>query len=245
MSRCARSSAAWPALCLLLAACGGGGSSSSDTPPPAPPDTPTGWWTGTTEGGRSVKALVLGSGAYYLYHEDGLVYGQGSVTAAGTFGDAGARHYRLAGGSTQAGPLAATFTPRSRFDGTQTDTTGTLRWTASWDSANAGTATPGAVEGAYTGVFAAQPTALPAVFAVQGDGRFAGLTGTCVFTGRLTPRVDVNAYDLTLSFGGFPCTTPNRDYAGVAYHDTTGRSLIGLATTAARDNAALLLASRN
>lgn len=244
MSRCARPSAAWPALCLLLAACGGGG--GGDTPTPAPvPDTPNGWWSGRTDDGRAVKALVLGSGAYYLYHEDGLVYGQGSVTAAGTFGDPGARHYRLAGSTTQAGTLGASFTPRSRFDGTQADAGGTLTWTAGWDSANAGTATLGAVEGTYTGVFAAQPTALPAVFAVQGDGRVAGLTGTCVFTGRLTPRVDVNAYDLTLSFGGFPCTTPNRDYAGVAYYDTTGRSLIGLATPAARDNAALLLASRN
>jgi hypothetical protein len=242
MSSSSRRCSAGPALAALwLIGCGGGGSD----PAPAPvPDTPAGWWSGTTTDSRPVKALVLSSGAYYLYHQDGLVYGQGSVSAAGTFSDPGARHYRIADGSTQAGPLSATFSPRSRFDGQQTDTTGTLAWTARWDSANAGSASTAAVAGSYAGAFAAAPTALPAAFVVQSDGRLAGLTGSCVFTGRLTPRVDVNAYDLTLAFAGFPCTTPNRDFAGIAYYDASGRSLIGLTTTGSGDNAALLLASR-
>lgn len=231
----------------LLTACGGGG---SDAPPPVP-TTPAGWWSGTTGTGQPVRALALSSGVYYLYYTAsagdstpaGLVYGQGSVNGT-AFTDPQARHYRLAGNSTVVANLAATFTPQTRFDGSVSDVNGNFTWTASWDSANASTASTSAVAGTYTGVWAAQPAALPAVFTVAANGQFAGLTGTCVFSGRLTPRSDVNAYDLTIGFSGFPCTSPNQDFTGVAYYDATNRSLIGVSINTAQDSAALLVASR-
>lgn len=231
----------------LLTACGGGG---SDAPPPVP-NTPAGWWSGATSTGQPVRALALSSGVYYLYYTAnagdatpaGLVYGQGSVNGT-AFGDTQARHYRLSNNSTVIANLAATFSPHTRFDGSVTDASGNFTWTASWDSANAGTASTSAVAGTYTGVWAAQPVALPAVFTVASNGQFAGLTGTCVFSGRLTSRSDVNAYDLTIGFSGFPCTSPNQDFTGVAYFDTTQRTLIGVSTNTTRDSAALLVANR-
>lgn len=75
-------------------------------------------------------------------------------------------------------------------------------------------------------------------------GWWSGTTGTCLFSGRLTPRSDVNADDLTIGFSGFPCTSPNQDFTGVAYFDTTQRTLIGASTNTAQDSAALLVASR-
>lgn len=231
----------------LLSACGGGG---NDTPPPVP-TTPAGWWSGTTGTGQPVRALALSSGVYYLYYTasasnntpTGLVYGQGNVNGT-AFTNTQARHYRLTDNSTVVANLAATFTPQTRFDGSVSDANGNFTWTATWDSANAGTASTSAVAGTYTGVWAAQPLALPAVFTVASNGQFAGLTGTCVFSGRLTPRSDVNAYDLTIGFSGFPCTSPNQDFTGVAYYDATNRSLIGVSTNTAQDSAALLVASR-
>lgn len=124
----------------------------------------------------------------------GLVYGQGSVNGT-QFADAQARHYRLAGNSTVTASLAATFTPQTRFDGSVSDANGPFTWTAGWDSANAGTASTSAVTGTYTGVWAATPLALPAVFSV-------------------------------------------------AYYDTTQRTLVGVSTNTAQDNAALLVANR-
>lgn len=235
-----------PIGCLLLTACGG----SSEAPPPAPA-TPAGWWSGTTGGGQTARALVLSSGAYYLYYTAsasdgtpaGLVYGQGSVSSS-QFTDAQARHYRLSGNSTVIAGLTATFTPQTRFDGSVSDGVGSFTWTATWDSANAGTPSTAAVTGTYTGVWAAQPVALPAVFTVASNGQFVGLTGTCAFSGRLSPRSDVNAYDLAIGFSGFPCTSPNQDFIGVAYYDATQRTLIGVSANTAQDSAALLVASR-
>jgi hypothetical protein len=47
----------------------------------------------------------------------------------------------------------------------------------------------------------------------------------CALTGQVVPRKYSNAYELTMTFGGYPCVFPGAVFSGVAFYREDSRQL--------------------
>ena len=65
----------------------------------------------------------------------------------------------------------------------------------------------------------------PATFAVTATGQVSTSINGCALTGQVTPRPYSSAYDLTMTFGGYPCVFPGAQFSGVAYYREDQRQL--------------------
>ena len=201
----------------LLASCGGG-------------DPYAGLWDGDMSTQRQVTAVVLGDGDYYMLYSQpgkpsvmgGLVQGTGDFQGA-TFTSADARDYNweVFGASGKAAPLSAKVSPRQSVTGSAGGRTFTVRHTRDLDE----DARIADIAGSHVGtvMFALGPR--PATFTVTATGQVSTSINGCSITGVATPRGDTEAFDLVMTFGGYPCVFPNVSFTGIAFYRQESRQL--------------------
>jgi hypothetical protein len=80
--------------------------------------------------------------------------------------------------------------------------------------------TRAATIGLYGGNARSLRGSAPAQMTITASGLLAGtIDGGCEFRGTLTPRSDLNAYDVSLTFGAAPCIDANATLSGSAVLD--------------------------
>ena len=201
----------------LLASCGGG-------------DPYAGLWDGDMSTQRQVTAVVLGDGDYYMLYSQpgkpsvmgGLVQGTGDFQGA-TFTSADARDYNweVFGAPGAAAPLSARIAPRQSVTGSAGARSFTVRHTRDLDD----DARLADIAGSHVGtvMFTLGPRA--ATFNVTAAGQVSTSINGCSITGVATPRGDTEAFDLVMTFGGYPCVFPGVSFSGIAFYRQEARQL--------------------
>lgn len=228
-----------PLVAALVAGCGGGGDG-----PAANVAEAAGVWTGTTSGQRDLTGLLLADGSYYLVYSaagkplatGGFVYGTAAVDN-GAFTSANGIDYNLEGNGTTAPVLSVTPSAVTgevlrgdAFRGTVRPGAPTAVDFATQPEAF-GTPHLATLAGAYVGTVSFALGDRPATFAVTSGGAVSSVINDCQITGTVAARSDINAYDLTISFGGPPCVIPpNFPFTGVA-HLSGGRLVAAVRNT--------------
>jgi hypothetical protein len=209
---------------VLVAGCGGGGGDG----PAANVAEASGVWMGTMGTQRELTGLLLSDGSYYLVYSaagkaatGGFVYGTATVDD-GTFTSANGIDYNLEGTTPGAAltitpsPVAGEVHRRDVFFGTIRG--GTPSSVAFTTAPGFGVSTLAALAGSYAGTVSFALGDRPATFTVTSDGAVSSVINECRISGTVTPRTDIGAYDLTISFGGPPCVIPsNFPFTGIAH----------------------------
>ena len=249
----------WAALAVstaVLTACGGGGDSTDGTVTTPTPTTTTasatGIWTGTTDTNRSVTGVVLGDGTYYVLYSPvgtpsviaGLVQGNGTMSGS-TFTSSNAKDFNLEDASVMSATLSAIVATKQTFNGTVSDSNGAVTFTSTYDPTSDTAASLDTVHGSYTGQVATSAGLETATVTVNPSGALSG-TGVsgCTVSGTVSPRTDVNAYNITVSFGPSPCLFAGETFAGVAAFDGDDKRLYAAAPNASRTDGILFVGTK-
>lgn len=242
----------WIALAFstaFLAACGGGSDGANDDVTTA---NPTGIWTGSTSTDRSVTGVVLGDGTYYVLYSQvgvpgaiaGVLQGSGS-TSGSTFSSVNGKDFNFEEGGVFDATVSATVSTQQAFNGTVSYSLSsqTRQLTTNHNAISASPASLSAVQGTYSGNVVTSAGSESATLNVTLDGNFSG-TGTsgCAVSGSVTPRTDVNAYNISVSFGPFPCLFADQTFSGVALLE--GNLLRAAAPNNARTDGILFIGNR-
>lgn len=237
---------------LLVCACGGNDDEAAPpAPAPAPPPADTtppapsalqGIWTGATASGRTVSGVVLSDGTYYLrYTAPGapaLVAGalQGKAQAGATrWSSPDAKDFGLEGGGVQSVAVEGSFTTRAAFGGVVTWASGAATtFQMVYDATYSLPASLETVAGSYTGSAVWLLGSQASTLTISRSGAVTGTLAGCTLSGAVQPRVDGNAYSLSVTLGPVPCVNPGQTYIGVAYLGANMRRLHVVAPNTAR-----------
>ncbi|HVE54618.1 MAG TPA: hypothetical protein VNB23_14655 [Ramlibacter sp.] len=221
-------------LAALGAGCGGGGDDE-----PVTAESAAGVWTGTTSTQRDMTAILLSDGRYYMVYAGvnapsavgGLVQGTAAY-ADGRFTSADGVDFSLEGAGAAAGDIGAVLLPPFAVEGSLRGGTPTaVDFRLSRSPVSATVPTLAALAGDYPGQVSFSLGTRAATFAVTSAGAVSSVINACNITGVVAPRSDINAYDLTITFGGAPCVFPNLSFNGVAHH-SGGRLVAAVRNTA-------------
>lgn len=237
---------------IALLGCSGSGPSLGVEPTPA---TLQGIFQGTAaDGSLSLlfDAIVLPDGAFYGLHchlnddhsicyMDGVIIGQGSTGANGTFNFSSALDYAYSG-QAYAATAAATFVPDQSISGTISEQNGTIAFTANLvPNTQFNFATPAplsSVVGTWSGP--SVRTDFPSTLQVNADGTFMSSyvsgNASCNVNGKFVPNITNNYFNLSVSF-----STNMQNSGTVCAWD--GMTANGVAVTVAPNNKDLLWAA--
>ena len=230
---------------MVLSACGGGGSSSSA---PATNSPAQGLWVGTTNTNRTISALVLGDGTYYVLYTaegsassiEGFSQGSGTATASPwTFTSSDLKDFNFVGLGVNAATLSATYTTKQKFDGTITYTGGTTTtFTSTYDTQYETVPSLATLAGSYTGTAVVVSTVnIPNTpITISSSGAISSSSNGCTMTGTTSPRSEGNAYNISLTFAANGCAAAvaGQTMTGVAYYASATKSMYIFAPNAAR-----------
>jgi hypothetical protein len=224
------------ALAASLAAC----STSAPTIPPANSVTTTmpsgGVYKGTLKGSSdSATLLTLFDGTAYLFYgapgSENLagvaIATNGTQTSDGRFSSSTALDYRV--GVAPAAPVVfmTNFAHAPAISGAVVNKDGSPNLEFTGSAAPMVDVKPGPAnsDGLYNGRGMALGGATDTHITIGLDGYAAGqMSSGCIFQGNISPHAGVNAYDITVTFGPAPCTTPGATAKGNAVLD--GRRLM-------------------
>ena len=231
-------------------ACGGGYGESSVSVPQPTASSAAGRWTGTTRTGRTVRAVVLEDGSYWLFYTtrdnphslDGLIQGTGT-SHSGSFGSPNPRDFHVEDGGIRQGRMSGTSVPKESFHATiiyfngETDS---FRNTYVSDSESAPNLN--LVAGIYTGLRTDDHTV---TVAVDAAGTLSGhASDGCTFAGTLSPHAKGNVFQVSVTFEGGACRQGTETLTGVALYEATTNRLYGAALNSARTISFLFLGTK-
>jgi hypothetical protein len=231
-------------LAALLAACGGGDGSSS---------LPLTGWAGSTDTNRDLTAVVQSDGTYYLMYSavgDATTVGgvvQGTSSVAGTqFTSSDALDFSAEGAGIRAATVSATFIPASSFQGGIAPAAGgtTVNFQSQLAQPAGFTPSLAYLAGTYTGTAGFALGVRVATFVVTSGGAVSSSINGCAITGTAQPRIDGNAYDLSLAFGPAPCALPGLAFTGIAYLRPDNGRLYAAARNAATKQSVIFNGAR-
>ncbi|RYF55297.1 MAG: hypothetical protein EOO27_21465 [Comamonadaceae bacterium] len=242
---------------LLMTACGGGGG-GGDTEVPAPAPVvkkADGLWTGTTGTGRSMNALVLDDGNYWVIYSaannSAVVAGavHGTFTGDnGSFKSSDGKDFNFEGlGVLPLSSVAGTYDPKKTFNGQLNYTTaaGSVPFNATYNVAYDKAATQSAISGSYTGVTATNAGTERVTFTVSSTGTLSGTGASgCSFTGSVTPKTGVGAYKVTVTYRGGVCVAGTSTQTGAAYFDTPTSRLFAAGLNTSRSDGFLFVGDK-
>jgi hypothetical protein len=237
-------------LLLALSGCGGGSSTPTVTP------VIQGVYQGTSSNGKSINALVLEDGSFWNIY--GIPSGSaisvqgvatGSSTASnGTFTLSYRDFYAL--GTTPVNGTGSGTYSGSNFFGmlTENGVTGTINLSAPVaTNYNYNTAADiSSIAGSWAGGLLDGETA---TVTISPAGALAGTSSLgCSFAGTISSRPSgKNVFNISLTFGAFPCALPNQSASGVALTYPLGdgkNQLIGGLVTSSQTAAIAFFAVR-
>jgi hypothetical protein len=188
---------------VSLASCGGG-------------EPYTGLWQGTLDGNRSVFAIVLGDGTYYMKYAGtggtlgGLVRGTGEFHGAHfTSTDGVDYHFAYPPQAPTPATITGKVTGNNGLDGSMNLTPLKLNYYKEFDPDGKLADLAGSYPGTVTFSLGLRTT----TFVVTPDGSLSTTLNGCTITGQVVPRYD-DAYDLSVTFGGAPCVFPGAVFSG-------------------------------
>ena len=222
-------------IALTLCACGGGGGSSSPSggSPINANTPPVGFYVGTSSDGNDATVLSLSDGTYWIMESpatginlDYLLTGTAQYDN-GSYNSKLTTDYQLPTTAVTAGSVTS-GTMFGNFSGPQfTDqiiiNSNIINITASYDQSISGSADVNQLDGTY----GCQATMTdpgtqgnPDTFLIQPGGVLTGQYtyggSTNNYSGSITARTDVDAYNITLIYGG-------NVYQGIVYLDTVNK----------------------
>lgn len=236
---------------FAAAACGGG-SGESNAPSLLQPTTTSaeGRWTGAAPTGRTVRALVLNDGSYWVFYTArdnpnvlaGLVQGTGT-SHSGAFGSSNTRDFNVEGVGIRAATMRGSYVPQKSFHVTIAYVTGdTESFTSMYDADSESAPNMTLVAGTYSGLRADNHTV---TVTVDSTGTLSGhSTDGCTVTGTLSSRAKGNVFHHAVTFGGGPCRQETETINGVAFYDAATNRLYSAALNNARTNSFLFLGSK-
>lgn len=242
------------ATAVALAGCGGdgaGGEGFTSGGAEVPAVTAKGIYSGTTGDGREMVGLVLGDGTYYFLYSDvaatgiaGVVQGTGSVSGS-AFTSSNARDFSIEGGVVLDATVEASFVATQSIEGSIRYASATNTFRGTYDPESERTPEIAAIAGSYGGTTAfTLGTELSSV-TIGSAGALSALGESgCTASGTVRPRSDLNAYDITVTFGGSPCHFANQTFTGIAAYDADAGALIAAAPNAQRTEGFLFVGSR-
>jgi hypothetical protein len=204
---------------VLLSSCGGG-------------DPYTGLWLGSLGPQRDTTTVVLEDGQYYMIYSQpgnpsaiaGLIEGTGDFEAR-KFTSANARNYNWERiyAPVQAATLSAHIGRRAMVEGAVNGSTPfSVSHVRDLDGDDARLS---AIVGTHSGEVVFTGGTRAATFTVTSAGQVSTKIDGCPITGQVVPRSDTNAYDLTMTFGGWPCAFPYAQFKGVTFYREDLRQL--------------------
>lgn len=220
----------------LLAGCGGGGGGGTSTPVPTPIAKAEGVYQGPATNGTVTGTI----GAVIL--EDDSIWGLSTVAGvpgiAGLFVGSGASNNGSYSATVKGytptvsgidGTLSATYSPGismagtfstgTSFNGTTTFPSGYIYNTPALLSSLVGRWTGTSMVGNLLSI------------SITSTGNYSGTSGTCAFSGTMTPRPSgKNIFNVTYANGATGCPIPNLAAQGIAAVSSTG--LLMMFTTA-------------
>jgi hypothetical protein len=241
-------------LSSVLSACGGGGGGGAAPLPPPPPSTAEGLWTGSTNTGRALTALVLDDGSYFVFYSAvssaSVIAGalQGTGTALnGSFSSSDGKDFSLEGMGVQPIVISATYVARTSLNGTVTYTNPTraTSFTTMYDTSYDGMPTLAALAGTYTGVTGTSAGTEAAVVNIDMGGAVNAIASSgCVFRGTAAPRAHGNVYNISITFNAARCALPSATLTGIVYLDIVSKRLYAAAPNSARTDGVVFLGVR-
>lgn len=221
-------------LSSILVACGGGGGggdgngtgggdSYADRGPNYSSDA-QGLYLGTTESGYETKTLVLENDQYWsmygytmngAFNALGLVQGNGTANN-GSYSSTALRSYRFTG-EPKSAAVTATYQSGVNFNGSITDNGDTTTFTSATPQISEYNYNSGANLSNLIGTWSMiSLNGFPVDLSIASDGSFTGTSGSCNYSGKLTPRASgKNVLDLTQTLG-YQCDLSNQTVTGVA-----------------------------
>lgn len=213
----------WTCGLLALAACGGGGSPS---PAPSTLSSAVGAWEDKTSPRKTLAALILPSGAHWLFYrnssDSGLGFEQGTASATGSSLQASVMDYP--NGFTARSVSVSAQIGNNTLTGTRSWTTGSDNFAltpmaqAEFDSAHAPLTND--IQGSWSGTLSSGSSSSAATFELLSNGSFTGSNSGCQYSGTLSPMNGTNAYQVSLNFVASTCsfTTASATGLAMAYH---------------------------
>jgi hypothetical protein len=239
----------------FLSACSGDGHTSTPSPTAIPAASAEGLWTGTIDTNRTVKALVLDDGTYWLLYYSaigtpssvlGFIQGN-SNSQNGVFSSSSAKDFNPDRRGLLNAKIDGTYTTKQIFDGTivypgAVRNTFKTQYSHEYDSAP----DINAIVGTYAGPVAANETVDVTVSptgAISGESR---TSPKCIFTGSATPRAQGNVFDVTITFGPQDtCSNKSATVRGVAFYDAGTKTLYSAALNDDKTNGVILIGTKN
>ena len=239
---------------VVLVSCGGGGGSSANSPPPPPPDlgTAEGLWNGMTADNRSFSGLVLDDGTYWFLYTaagnnavlGGAIQGTGT-SSGGQFASSNGLDFNLEGAGILSFTMAGTYTEKAQLGGTNTYTSGTNTFTATYDTDYDLVPSLATIAGTYSGEARTVSSDEAATVTIASGGAITGTSaGGCSFTGSAVPRAKGNVYNVSVTFGGGVCDNGTNTVTGVGYYIAAQNTLVSTALNSGRTNGFIFLGTK-
>jgi len=186
-----------------------------------------------------VTAILLSEGRSHLVYSGvgtpaavgGVVQGTATI-ADRRFTSSDGVDFNLEGTGSAAGDISAEMLPPVSFGGSlRTGTATSVGFQAARSPVSDDAPSLAVLAGDYPGQVSFSLGTRAATFSVTAAGAVSSVINACDITGTVAPRSDINAYDLTITFGGAPCVFPNLSFTGAA-HYSGGRLLAAVRNTA-------------
>ena len=211
--------------------------------------TAEGIWAGTTNTGALILGFVVDDGTFYIVYTTsngsnaGVV--QGTATYSnGQFSSSDAIDINFAGLGVVQAAVSGSYVPRSSINGVITDAAQHASFTASYSAIYDQPASLAAAAGTYSGVTGTSATGGNAVFTLSAAGAFSGSSAGCSFAGTLSPRGNVNIFNLSITFQGGGCIFGTSTIVGIAYYDAGSHELLAIAPNTTRTDGFLAIGTK-
>lgn len=225
--------------CLLLLGCGtsytsnasssaGSGNGSTGGGSQVTLNGQEGVYSGVASSGNTYWTVILPNnqlyGIYATVHGnqfllDGMLVGQGAMNGSGVTASVTDFPYT---GAAKSGTFSATDFTGAGMNGTLTENGTATTFTAAsvlgsiWDYGTtfATPASLSSISGTWTGTLL---DGMSTTVTVSSTGSVTGSSSGCSFTGTIAPDSSkTNFFDVSLTFGGSPCASPNQTATGIA-----------------------------
>ncbi len=216
----------------LLSACGGQDLFFKTPPPAAITLTGAeGLYSGTTNTGRTLTALVLDDGTHYVFYSAinqptlirGFLQGTG-VSLNGSYTSSNSRDLNIEGLGVLATTISASYVQKRTFNGNWNATTSNqaVTFTTNYDAAYESKPALDIIAGTYNGTLAESTAVAGGTvtnLTISATGAITMANAPC--TGTAAARAKGNLYTITLS-----CNTPAVTFTGIGQFDATSRRLL-------------------
>lgn len=217
--------------------------------PSVVPQSPEGFWVGLTSTNQAVAGFVLDDGTFhFLYSLPGSSNVGGVVTgtlsqSGNAFTSSDAREFDFYAGIFNA-TVSGTYVPRSSMSGAIAANGASAAFSLNYDSRYQQPVALATVAGTYAGSAGTSQGFQSVTFVLTSTGSIIGSATGCTFSGTAAPRGATAIFDVSVRFNGGLCLFGTSTLSGMAFYDTTDRTIYVIAPNASRTDGFLFIGSK-